>query len=192
MGYPRILLCLLWLYRYFASWAISHQHRLLWQCQNTALPSLAISMLCILSYLPLGLLCLLGYFASWATLPLGLLLPLGLGSWATLPLGLASWAILPLGLFQHVATWAMSHRHCLLWQCRYTDMPLGPCHYWALVSMQNDKLCYYARPGYSVKPDMIRDMIFVSFEIAVSIYYWARIGDNWRDYRMPWYAGMPK
>jgi hypothetical protein len=47
-----------------------------------------------LSYLPLGLLCLLGLplglllpfelFASWATLPLGLLLPLGLH----LPLGL--------------------------------------------------------------------------------------------------------
>jgi hypothetical protein len=70
--------------------------------------------------------CLLGYSASWATLPLGLLcflgLPLGLlclldcfaswaclldyfASWATLPLGLlcllgyfASWAALPLGL----------------------------------------------------------------------------------------------
>jgi hypothetical protein len=43
--------------------------------------------------LPLGLLCLLGCFASWAaswaTLPLGLLLPPGL--------------LLPLGLFQHAA-----------------------------------------------------------------------------------------
>jgi hypothetical protein len=50
-------------------------------------------------------------------------------------------------------------------------MPLGLCHRWALVSMQNDKLCYYAKLGYSVRPDMIRDMIFVSFENAVSIYY---------------------
>jgi hypothetical protein len=44
--------------------------------------------------MPLGLLCLLGYFASWA-------------------------------LYRHLASQAMSHRHCLLWQCRYTDMPLG-------------------------------------------------------------------
>jgi hypothetical protein len=68
----RILLCLLWLHRYFAT----------------------------LSYLPLGLLCLLG-------LPLGLFT-----SWATLPLGLASRAILPLGLLcllGHFASWA-----CLL------------------------------------------------------------------------------
>jgi hypothetical protein len=118
MGYLRILLCLLWLYRHFASWAMSHRHRLLQQCRNTALPSLAVSMLCLLRYLPPGLLCLLGLplglfcllelFVSWATLPLGL------ASWATLPLGLASWAILPLGLIQHVAAWAMSHRHCLL------------------------------------------------------------------------------
>jgi hypothetical protein len=76
-----ILLCLLWPYRYFASWAT----------------------------LPLGLLCLLGYFASWACL-------LGYStSWATLPLGLlcllgcfASWATLPLGLF-------------------IDTLPLGPC-----------------------------------------------------------------
>jgi hypothetical protein len=174
MGYLRILLCPLWLYRHFAFWAMSHRHCLLRQCRNTALPSLAISILCLLgcfaswATLPLGLLCLLGYFASWATLPLGLLcllgyfaswaalplgllcLPLGLlcllgcfASWATLPPGLlcllgcfASCATLPLGLFQHVATWAMSHRHCLLWQCRYTDMPLGLCHHWALVSME--------------------------------------------------------
>jgi hypothetical protein len=81
-GYLKILLCLLWLYRHFASWAMSHRHRLLRQCRNTALPSLAISILFLLSYLPLGLLCLLGYFAFWATLPLGL------ASWATLPLTL--------------------------------------------------------------------------------------------------------
>jgi hypothetical protein len=165
-GYLKILFCLLWLYRHFASWAMSHRHRLLRQCRNTALPSLAISILYLLSYLPLGLLCPLGYFASWATLPLGL----------------ASWA-----LYRHSASQAMSHRHCLLWQCRYTDMPLGLlcllgcfaswatlplghyidtlplrlclidivcfdnasilicllglCHHWALVSMQNDKTC---------------------------------------------------
>jgi hypothetical protein len=100
MGYLRILLCLLWLYRHFASWAMSHRHRLLRQCRNTALPSLAISILCLLSYLPLGLLCLLG-------LPLGLFCILGcFTSWATLPLGIlcllgcfASWAALPLGLY---------------------------------------------------------------------------------------------
>jgi hypothetical protein len=105
MGNLRILLCPLWLYRYFVSWAI----------------------------------CLLGYSASWAILPLGLLcllgLPLGLLCLLSLPLGLLCLLGLPLGLFQHVATWAMSHRHCLLWQCRYTDMPLGLCHHWALVSM---------------------------------------------------------
>jgi hypothetical protein len=104
MGYLKILLFLLWLYRHFASWAMSHRHRLLGQCRNTALPSLAISILFLLNYLPLGLLCLLGLplellcllvysaswatFTSWATWPLGLLLPLGLASWATLPLGL--------------------------------------------------------------------------------------------------------
>jgi hypothetical protein len=109
-GYLKILLCLRWLYRHFASWAMSHRHRLLRQCQNTALPSLAISILCLLNYLPLGLLCLLGLplellcllgcFASWATLLLGLLCLLGyFASWAALPLGLlcllgcfASWA----------------------------------------------------------------------------------------------------
>jgi hypothetical protein len=105
VGYLRILLCLLWLYRHFASWAMSHRHRVLRQCRNTALPFLAISILYLLSYLPLGLLCLLGY--SWATLPLGL------ASWATLPLGLASWAILPLGLL------------CLLGN--FNMLPLGPC-----------------------------------------------------------------
>jgi hypothetical protein len=141
--------------------------------QNTIVSSLAISTLCLLGYvsstlsastmpeycfaffghidtLPLEL------FASWATLSLGLLLPLGLlcllgcfASWASYR-HFASQAMshrhcllwqcwytnMPLGLFQHVATWAMSHRHCLLWQCRYTDMPLGLCHHWALVSMQ--------------------------------------------------------
>jgi hypothetical protein len=84
--------------------------------QNTIVPSLAISTLCLLNYFPLGLLCHLGYFASWAALPLGFAswatLPLGLlclsgrfASDATLPLGLlcllgcfASWATLPLGL----------------------------------------------------------------------------------------------
>jgi hypothetical protein len=122
MGYLKILLCLLWLYRHFASWAMSHRHRLLRQCRNTVMPSLAMLILCLLGYfaswvtLPLGLFCLLGFFASWVTLPLGLLcllgLPLGLlclsgyfASWVTLPLGLlclsgyfASWATLPLGL----------------------------------------------------------------------------------------------
>jgi hypothetical protein len=57
--------------------------------------------------LPLGLLCFLGYFAFWATLPLGL------ASWATLPLGLLCLLGLPLGLL------------CLL---GYFDMlPLGLC-----------------------------------------------------------------
>jgi hypothetical protein len=108
-AYLKILLCPLWLYRRFASWAMSHRHRLLRQCRNTALPSLALSILYLLSFLPLGLLCLLGYIstlcllsylASWAALPLGL------ASWAILPLGLlcllgcfASWAALPLGLY---------------------------------------------------------------------------------------------
>jgi hypothetical protein len=81
---------------------MSHRHRLLRQCRNTALPSLAISILCLLgcfaswATLPLGLLCLLGCSASWATLPLGLLCLLGFfASWASLPLGL----LLPLGLY---------------------------------------------------------------------------------------------
>jgi hypothetical protein len=99
MGYLKILLCLLWLYRYFASWAISHQHCLLRQCRNTALPSLAILILCLF-----GLLCLLGYFASWAALPLGLLCLSGC---------FASWATLPLGLL------------CLLGY--FNMLPLGPC-----------------------------------------------------------------
>jgi hypothetical protein len=78
--------------------------------------------------LPFGLLCLLGYFAPWAVLPLGLFCLLGsFVSWTALPLGLlcllgyfASWAI-----YRHFASWAMSHRHCLLRQCRNTVMPLG-------------------------------------------------------------------
>jgi hypothetical protein len=75
--------------------------------------TLPLGLLCLLgcfaswASLPLRLLCLLGYFASWATLPLGLLCLLGYSaSWATLPLGLlcllgysASWATLPLGLY---------------------------------------------------------------------------------------------
>jgi hypothetical protein len=126
--------------------------------QNTIVPSLAISTFCLLGYvsstlsayimpeycfaffghidtLPLGLPCLLGFFASWAILPLGLYidtLPLGLlcllgyfASWA-LYRHFASWAALPLGLFcllgyfaswalyRHFASQAMSHRHCLL------------------------------------------------------------------------------
>jgi hypothetical protein len=80
--------------------------------QNTILPSLAISTLCLLGYvsstssastmpeywfaffvyidtLPLWAICLLGYSASWAILPLGPLCLLGhFASWATLPLGL--------------------------------------------------------------------------------------------------------
>jgi hypothetical protein len=98
--------------------------------------TLPLGLLCLLgcfaswAALPLGLLCLLGYSAPWAALPLGLLCPLGcFASWAALPLGLlcplgcfASWAI-----YRHFASQAMSHRHCLLWQCRYTDMPLGLC-----------------------------------------------------------------
>jgi hypothetical protein len=158
--------------------------------QNTIVPSLAISTLCLLGYVSstssastMPEYCF-AFFGDIDTLPLELF-----ASWATL----AFWAILPLwALYRHFASQAMSHRHCLLWQCRYTDMPLGLCHRWALVSMQNDKLCYYAKPGYSVRPDTIRDMMLVNFEIDVSIYYWARIGDNWKDYRMPWYASMPK
>jgi hypothetical protein len=53
MGYLRILLCLLWLYRHFASRA-----------------TLPLGLLCLLG-LPLGLLYLLGYFDI---LPLGLCL----------------------------------------------------------------------------------------------------------------------
>jgi hypothetical protein len=127
-GYLKILLCLLWLYRHFASWAMSHRHCLLRQCRillcllwpyryftsrAICLLGYSVSWACLLGYfaswatLPLGLLCLLGYFASWATLPLGL------ASWATLPLGLASWAILPLGLL------------CLLGY--FNMLPLGPC-----------------------------------------------------------------
>jgi hypothetical protein len=155
-GYLKILLCSLWLYRHFASWAMSHRHRLLRQCRHTALPSLAISIL-----LPFWAICLLGYSASWATFASWATLPLGLASWATLPLGpyidtlplrlclidivrfdnagilicllgcFASWA-----LYRHFASQAMPHRHCPLWQCRYTDMPLGLCQHWALVNMQ--------------------------------------------------------
>jgi hypothetical protein len=67
----RILLCLLWPHRYFAS-----------------LRYFPLGLLCLLG-LPLGPLCLLGYIASWAALPLGLLCLLGcFASWATLPLRL--------------------------------------------------------------------------------------------------------
>jgi hypothetical protein len=87
------------------------------------MPSLVISTLCLLGYvssslsastmpeycfaswatLPLGLLCFLGCFASWATLPLGLLCLLGYISTLsalTMPVYCyASWAALPLGLY---------------------------------------------------------------------------------------------
>jgi hypothetical protein len=84
MGYLRILLCLLWLYRYFASRAMSHRHRQLRRCRNTALP---LGLLCLLG-LPLGLLCLLGLplrLLCLLGLPLGLLCLLdGFASWACL------------------------------------------------------------------------------------------------------------
>jgi hypothetical protein len=132
-GYLKILLCLVWLYRHFASWAMSHRHRLLPTMPEYCfaffglIDTLLLELFASWATLPLGLLCFLGYFASWAIFPLGLLcllgLPLGLFcllgyfvSWATLPLGLlcllgcfASWAI-----YRHFASWAMSHRHCLL------------------------------------------------------------------------------
>jgi hypothetical protein len=55
-----ILLCLLWLYRYFASWATLPLGLASWA-------TLPLGLLCLLG-LPLGLLCLLGYFNM---LPLG-------------------------------------------------------------------------------------------------------------------------
>jgi hypothetical protein len=175
----------------------------------STIPEYCFAFFGYIDTLPLGLLCLLGYFASWATFPLGLISLLGyFASWAALPLGLlcllgyfASWAIywhfaswdmshwhcllwqcrytaMPLGLFQYAATWAMSHRHCLLWQCQNTAMPLGLCHHWALVSMSNVRLCQYPKSGYSVRPDTIRDVILVIFEMDISICYWARIGND--------------
>jgi hypothetical protein len=100
--------------------------------------------------LPLGPLCLLGFistlslsgyvsstlsaltmpvywYASWAPFAFWAILPL----WACLLGPFASWS-----LYRHLASQAMSHRHCLFWQCRYTNMPLGLCHRWTLVSMQ--------------------------------------------------------
>jgi hypothetical protein len=71
MGNLRILLCPLWLYRHFASWAI-------------CLLGYSASWACLLGYFA-SLACLLGYFASWACL-LGYL-PLRLYI-NTLPLGL--------------------------------------------------------------------------------------------------------
>jgi hypothetical protein len=93
-----ILLCLLRPYRYFASWA--------------ALP---LGLLCLLGYFA-SRACLLGYFASRAILPLGLLCLVGyFASWAAMPLGL----LCLLGYFcllGFISTLclAMSHRHCLL------------------------------------------------------------------------------
>jgi hypothetical protein len=107
MVYLGILLCLLWLYRHFASWAMSHRHCLLRQYRNTTLPSLATSILCLIEL-----------FASWATLPLGL------ASWATLPLGLLCLLGLPLGLLcllGYFASWA-----CLLgYFTSWATLPLG-------------------------------------------------------------------
>jgi hypothetical protein len=119
------------------------------------MPSLVISTLCLLGYvslaspastmpeycfaswatLPPGLLCLLGCFASWAALPLGLLWLLGcFASWAALPLGLvcllgyfASWAALPLGLCP-IDTVCFDNAGILLCLLAYFDMlPLGLC-----------------------------------------------------------------
>jgi hypothetical protein len=133
MGYLEILLCLLWLYRHFTSWAMSLRHCLLRQCRNTALPSLAVSILCLLgsfaswAILPLGLLCLLGYFASWATLPLGLSCLLGyFASWATLPLGLYI-DTLPLGICL-IDIICLDNAGILLCLLACSDMlPLGLC-----------------------------------------------------------------
>jgi hypothetical protein len=136
-------------------------------------------------------------FASWATLPLGL------ASWAILPLGLLCLLGLPLGLFcrlGYYASWAILPFRILCFLGYLNMLPLGPClidivcfdnavlicllgcaNTGHLLVCKNDKLCSYAKPGYSVKPDMIRDMILVSFEIDVSIYHWARTDDNWID-----------
>jgi hypothetical protein len=58
------------------------------QCRNTTLPSSAISILC-----------LLGCFASWVALPLGLLCLSGLPLGLLCLLGLALGLLLPLGLY---------------------------------------------------------------------------------------------
>jgi hypothetical protein len=94
--------------------------------------------------LPLGLLCLLGCFASWAALPLGLLCLLScFASWAALPLELlcllgcfASWATLPFRLYIDT----LPLRLCLIdivrfdnagilicLLCYFNMLPLGPC-----------------------------------------------------------------
>jgi hypothetical protein len=108
-----MLLCLLWLYHILPLELFLIDIVCFGQCRNTALPSSAISMLCLLNYLPLGLLCLLGCYASWAALPFGLLCLLGFISTLclsgyvsstlsalTMPVyWYASWATLPLGLY---------------------------------------------------------------------------------------------
>jgi hypothetical protein len=104
----------------------------------------------------------LGYSASWAALPLGLLLPLGLASWAASPLGpYIDTSPLRLCLIDIVCFDNAGILICLL-GC-VTTGHLLICKMIKHVSM--------LRPGYSVKPDMIRDMMLVSFEIDVSIYY---------------------
>jgi hypothetical protein len=94
------------------SWAISEYYYAFFGYIDT-LPLIGLCLIDIVCFDNAGiLLCLLGCFASWATLPLGLICLLGyFASWATLPslaalpLGLlcllgyfASWATLPLGL----------------------------------------------------------------------------------------------
>jgi hypothetical protein len=124
--------------------------------QNTIVPSLAISIFCLLGYIsstspaltmPKYCFAFVGYidtlplelFTSWATLPLGLLCLLGcllgyFASWAALPLGLlcllgcfASWATLPLGLCL-IDIVCFDNAGILICLLRYFNMlPLGPC-----------------------------------------------------------------
>jgi hypothetical protein len=135
MGYLRIPLCLLWLYWHFASWAMSHRYCLLRQCWNTALSSFAISILCLLgcfaswAILPLGLFCLLGCFASWAALPLGLLCLLGYISTLCL-LGYVSSALSSLTMPEYCyASWAVS-TCCHLGYVSSTLSALTMSEYW--------------------------------------------------------------
>jgi hypothetical protein len=132
------------------SWDMSHRHCLIGHCRNTLMPSWAISTCCHHGLCLIDVACLGTVRILWCLL----------------------------GLCRHVAIMGYVSSMLPAWALsEYFDAWLGGSiigSHW-YVKQQVMLVC---RPGYSVSLDMWRVMIVVSFEIDVSVYERARIGDD--------------